>query len=298
MRRLSAHNGFDVLHLHAWSRPTVLQAALAGRAPMLFTPHGAFVGPSARTSRAVRVVQAGFDRVVAKRLLARMSLVHALTEYQAALLTRSWGVPPSRLVVQGPPLADEARSPRPGTPGGRGRYLAMARLSREKRVPDVLGALAARHELAPCDVVGPEENDIAEVRRMAGRLDPDRVAFLGVVTGPERLDLLRGATALLLPSEFEGLSITALEALAQGTPVVASATASRGLPTAAILVFPTGDVSALADRMHEVADPAVRDRLSSAASEAAASFPSPASHAAFLVAAYRRMGQSGPTGGQ
>jgi glycosyltransferase involved in cell wall biosynthesis len=53
--------------------------------------------------------------------------------------------------------------------------------------------------------------------------------FLGYVDDAELINLYRSAEALLLPSVYEGFGLTALEAMACGTPVVAGA--DSGGPT-------------------------------------------------------------------
>jgi glycosyltransferase involved in cell wall biosynthesis len=65
------------------------------------------------------------------------------------------------------------------------------------------------------------------VRERAAALAPGRVHLIGSVAPEEMASLLGAADVLLLPSAFEGLPNVVLEALACGTPVVASAGAGR-----------------------------------------------------------------------
>lgn len=51
---------------------------------------------------------------------------------------------------------------------------------------------------------------------------PDFVVHVGNITPPEIRDLYRGVTAVVFPSLYEGFGFPPLEALATGTPVVAS----------------------------------------------------------------------------
>jgi glycosyltransferase involved in cell wall biosynthesis len=102
----------------------------------------------------------------------------------------------------------------------------------------------------------------------------ERVTALGLgprldwrpyVTDAELVGLYRGARMLLLPSLYEGFGLTALEAMACGTPVIAANLSS--LPElvgpAALLVDPT-DAGAIADAMGRLfAD----DRLAAELSE-------------------------------
>lgn len=89
-----------------------------------------------------------------------------------------------------------------------------------------------------------------------------RVEYLGYIAAEDRRAMYAGATALIVPSLYEGFGLTALEAMATGVPVVAS---NRGsLPElvadAGILVEPD-DVEALA---------AALDRITSDRAEAEA----------------------------
>jgi glycosyltransferase involved in cell wall biosynthesis len=67
---------------------------------------------------------------------------------------------------------------------------------------------------------GPDE---AELRRLARALGVDtRISWLGRVEGQAKYDLLAAAGVVAVPSRFETFGMVAVEALAAGTPVVAS----------------------------------------------------------------------------
>ena len=63
-----------------------------------------------------------------------------------------------------------------------------------------------------------------ELRRRATALAlTDRVEFVGSLPRPQALERLRAVDVLLMPSLWEGMPLAALEAMAMGVPVVASA---------------------------------------------------------------------------
>ncbi len=102
----------------------------------------------------------------------------------------------------------------------------------------------------------------------------DRVRRIGWVDAAARNDLLAGARVLAVPSVSGGFGYPPLEALALGTPVVATAVGSlpEVLGDAARLV-PGGDVGALTDALAEVVDDdAVAVRLAATGPARAASF--------------------------
>ncbi len=78
----------------------------------------------------------------------------------------------------------------------------------------------------------------------------ERVIFTGWVLEEDKPSLLTGATAFIFPSLYEGFGLPALEAMACGTPVIASDRSSlpEVVGEGGILVEPT-DVEALADAM-------------------------------------------------
>jgi glycosyltransferase involved in cell wall biosynthesis len=97
-------------------------------------------------------------------------------------------------------------------------------------------------------LVGPDKGAESDARRAVARLGLNgRVEFAGHVDKEELAELYRGAECLVFPSRYEGFGLPALEAMASGTPVVA--TTAGALPEvtgdAAILVQP-GDPVALA----------------------------------------------------
>jgi glycosyltransferase involved in cell wall biosynthesis len=98
-----------------------------------------------------------------------------------------------------------------------------------------------------------------ELERLAAELGlGDRAEFVGAVA-PERVeDELAGAWALVVPSLWaEPLGLVAIEAIVRGIPVVASAAGGLGEtvePGVTGLLFPNGDVVALAERLLHVLD--------------------------------------------
>lgn len=154
--------------------------------------------------------------------------------------------------------------------GGGNPVLAVAaRLQPTKGVDVAIRALRylPHHHLA---ILG-DGPALEELRRLAdAELVSDRVHFLGY--RDDLRAIIAGADLLLAPSRAEGFGLAALEAMAQGVPVVASRVG--GLPELLSqgggVLTPPDDPEALAQGVLEAL--ATRDSLSQAARIAASSY--------------------------
>jgi glycosyltransferase involved in cell wall biosynthesis len=177
-----------------------------------------------------------------------------------------WGLDPGRIEVltnpAPPPQQVEPDVLQPGT------FVFVGRLTRQKALPVAFEALqevdGARLLLVGD---GPERSELESAARRLG-LD-GRVEFAGARSRDEVLRTLAGATALVLPSAWENLPHAAVEALAVGTPVVA--TAVGGVPEVVHdgengLLVPANDAAALAAALRRVvSEPGLRERLAAGA---------------------------------
>ncbi len=133
---------------------------------------------------------------------------------------------------------------------------------------------------------------IPELRALVERLSlADRVRFTGFVPDEELAHLLTRAYALVMPSLMEGFGLPAVEAMACGTPVVAST--AGALPEvvgdAGVLVDPM-DVDAIATGMRALLDdPSIRERLAARSLERSALFTWEAA-ARSLLAVFEELG--------
>ncbi|WP_079123163.1 glycosyltransferase family 4 protein [Streptomyces abyssalis] len=121
-------------------------------------------------------------------------------------------------------------------------------------------------------VVGkrPEEGPVADALARYG-LGPS-VEFVKGISDAELAGLVRGSQIACVPSLYEGFSLPAAEAMATGTPLVA--TTGGAIPEVAgrdgetCLAVPPGDAGALATALGRLlADPGLRARLGAAGRE-------------------------------
>ncbi len=109
-----------------------------------------------------------------------------------------------------------------GLPEDRPLIIHVNRLSEEKRIDVLLDAMVSLQGKAHVALVGsgPAEADLrAQVERL--RI-ADRVSFLGFVRDADLLQLRRAADIFVIPSEADLQSLSTMEAMACGLPVVAA----------------------------------------------------------------------------
>jgi glycosyltransferase involved in cell wall biosynthesis len=247
----------DVVHVQ-WGPTAALAGPALGGKPVVLTLHGSDTTLARRGGIWRRLLQAG---------LARATRVIAVSREQVDFLAAEglW-TGPIDILPSGVPaeLIDRARRER--ADGAPFTYLFAGRLVEAKGVRELLDAFAlvaasrpdVRLEIAGS---GPEEERLREHRTVAAM--PDRVRFLGALPHDQALDAIAAADAFVLPSHGEGSPLSVTEALALGTPVVA--TRVGALPELLGkdgLLVDVGDVDGLATAMGRLADDRVlRERL-------------------------------------
>jgi len=184
-----------------------------------------------------------------------------------------WGLEPERVeVVPNPapelpplPSRDEARTA--FDLGGFALGVA-GRLTAQKALDDALAAVA-RVDGAELLVLGDGPEREALERRATSLGLSGRARFLGAGGRDDVLTLFRAVDAALITSSWENLPHTLLEALAVGTPVIA--TRVGGIPEVVVdgengLLVPAHDVEAIAAAIRRLAtDDALRGALAHAA---------------------------------
>ncbi len=122
---------------------------------------------------------------------------------------------------------------------------------------------------------GPESSQTRELFAFTEELGvAERVRWLGFVSREQLAALYRDAVALCYPSVAEGFGFPVLEAMACGTPVIASDIPPvREVAGDAALLVPVGDVGAWANAVQQVLrDAVLRERMTSVGAERAACF--------------------------
>jgi glycosyltransferase involved in cell wall biosynthesis len=205
-----------------------------------------------------------------RRALDRGAWVHTPSEHVRAEVIEVLGADPDRVVA----VPNGVRAAPPGDPAqGRGlaggdRYvLALGTVEPRKDLPLLVAAfdqLAGEDTDVRLVVAGPDGWGVDAYRAaVTAAAHRDRIVRLGYVDEATRGHLLAGASALAMPSRYEGFGLTAGEAMLAGTPVVAcrGGAVPEVVGDAGLLVA-VGDRDGLAGALASVlTEPALADDL-------------------------------------
>jgi glycosyltransferase involved in cell wall biosynthesis len=196
-----------------------------------------------------------------RQAIARSDCLVVTSDFIASELREEYALPPERVRVL--PLGVDAAVFHPPDAATvarvRARFgdyvIAIGLLTPRKNFPRLIEALARLKEVRLVLVGRPSDGE-AEVRSAIERCGVrERVVRLERVPEPELVALLGAARACAVTSLYEGFGLTALEALACGTPLVCSSAASlpEVVGDAALLVDAT-DPDAIAAALERVLD--------------------------------------------
>jgi len=206
-------------------------------------------------------------RTMVPRSVRRAARVLAVSELTKRDLIDLYDIPEEKIVVT-PNGVDPAFTPEGPKADAEAYALFVGALQPRKDAPAAIEALALLGNGAlRLVVVGQDKGGRAEAERAVERNGlAGRVKFRGHVPQQELAALYRGAACLVFPSRYEGFGLPMLEAMASGTPVVA--TTAGALPEvaggAAILVEGRNPVALAGGIERAIAD---RERLVAAGLE-------------------------------
>jgi glycosyltransferase involved in cell wall biosynthesis len=224
-------------------------------------------------------------RVLTRQSARRAGAVVTVSEFSRRELIERLGVPGTRVHVipQGvgaPSDCPAQTAPRDGPRDD--RVLFVGSIFNRRRLPDLVrafGILARRRPQASLDLVGDNRTHPYEnlERTISTEGLEARIRWHRYVPDDQLRDLYSRARAFAFLSEYEGLGMTPLEAMAAGVPplLLDTPVARESCGDAALYVGP-GDLSRTADALEQIlADEATRSRLLAAAPAALAKYSWP-----------------------
>lgn len=269
VRKWIREGDFDVLHVHSPVTPSLgMMACWSALGPIVATFHAAIDGRSRMMSGGAWILQATLEKVRARIAVseeARRTVVEHLGG-DAVLVPN--GVDVERFA---------AAAPRPEWSGA-GTIAFLGRVDESRKglqvLLEALPAIAVAHPSVRVLVAGPGDTD--EVDALPDELGR-RVELLGRVSEPDKAALLSSVDLYIAPHiGGESFGIVLLEAMAAGSPVLASdLSAFRDVLDGGRCggLFVAGDAASLArEASHLLADAERRERLVLAGSERAAEF--------------------------
>jgi D-inositol-3-phosphate glycosyltransferase len=276
--RMAAGGDYDLLHAHywlsgvaglrlraRWGGPLLQMFHTLGRLKNSVTEAGREAEPEIRIVEEQRIVR-GADLVIAANAVESDHLAWYYGAERRRIAVAPCGVD-TRLFTPTDPAAAKAALDLPGRP----LLLHVGRLTPIKGLEVLLQSMGLLPERPLLLVVGgdqdePQNDHVTRLRGLVATLGlTDSVRFLGAQP-QERLPLYYAAAdATVMPSYYESFGMVALEAMACGSPVIASNVG--GLRTTVRdgvtgFLVPDGDPGALAETLARLlADADLRWRL-------------------------------------
>jgi glycosyltransferase involved in cell wall biosynthesis len=215
-------------------------------------------------------------RWVTRASARRARAVVTISQFSRGELIDRLGIPPALIHVIPPGIG---RSTARMSTGSRPSVLFVGSIFNRRHVPDLIrafGVIARARPDATLDIVGDDRTFPREDLRRTIQSErlTDRVRWHAYVSDEELQRLYREARAFAFLSEYEGLGLTPLEALAAGVPpVLLDTPVARESCGEAALYVPLSDLPAIAHALDRALfDEAARAQILAAAPAALAKY--------------------------
>jgi D-inositol-3-phosphate glycosyltransferase len=273
-RALLREQRFDVVHAHGALSALVISLGNRGT-PLVYTEHDATPWSCRYRVWYERWMRKTIYRALNVSVFKRADRIVTVFPSQAREIATYWGVDPARVTTIANGTDADAFRPREAERNEHGRsvkaalgfdhYALYVGSLVPRKCPDIVLEAAAEVDNVPIVFVGDGPMRSRLARRAKELGVADRVALLGSAASSELGEIYREADVLVLPTISDAFPLVALEAMACGTPVIASRVS--GLPEmvedwqTGFLVKP-GDVGQLAMGIRFLTgDEALRDRM-------------------------------------
>ena len=286
---------YDLIHSHYWmSGLAAIELSEKWKIPFLNMFH-TLVLMKNRIAKSLQEMEGEYRIQGEKKVIAKANRIIAATLAEKSQLEFLYGAPSSKISVIPPgvdtrhfyPIAKDEAKEVVGVPLNTHTILFVGRIEPLKGIDLLIQAISIiqkNGELQCCPhnlvIIGGEPNAKteemnAEMARLQDMVDELKIENFVIFLGKQNQQMLpyyySAAEVVVMPSHYESFGMVALEAMACGTPVVASQVGGLAFLVrdgVTGFVVPGNDVQTLAKRLVElIKNKELRDKLGSNSSE-------------------------------
>ncbi len=212
----------DILHANGlWNMPSVYPgwAVKGTRCKLVVAPRGTLATWALKKEYWKKKI---FGWLFQNQVLRRADMFHATSAKEYEEIREQGYRQPVAIVPIGMELP-EVESRVKGNAGRVRRVVFFGRLHKVKGVDRLVRAWGmVAQEGWELVIAGPDRGMLEELKGIVLERKMPRVSFAGEINGHAKYEFLAGGDIYVLPSDTENFGITVAEALASGTPVIAS----------------------------------------------------------------------------
>ena len=159
-----------------------------------------------------------FDVVIMKKILSRFDKIIVLSEREKSEMMKIFRLDSNKIVPL-PVYSDEFENIKEDKSKYGDNYICyIGRIDRRKNVIELVNV--AENVNFNVYVAGQDRGQLEEISRVLKGKKISNFKYLGEITKSEKGELIKGSLCVVLPAYFEGMPLTACEALKLGKPVV------------------------------------------------------------------------------
>lgn len=174
------------------------------------------VGPSGRLGFLLPL----YKKYILKRILKFASRVVVLTKEYKGIINRKYGILEKITIIPNG-VSEKFFLGKENFSSENVNLLFIGRLTVEKNVPTLIRAVSLMKNRVTLHIVGDGEMK-EEIENTFSDKKIKKVILHGEKTGKDLVNFYKNANIFLLASDYEGLPLVLLEAMASGTPIIAS----------------------------------------------------------------------------